>query len=148
SHASMLTGLLPTHHGVRDNVGYALTAGETLAERLKKSGFATAAFVSSAVLKHETGIGRGFDVFDDRMSPERRNLERAGAETVAAALKFANENKSRSFLLFVHLYDPHTPYAAPPEFGGRGESAYDHEVAAADAAFGALLKGLEGAGVE
>src|SRR5262245_47342627 len=57
SHASMLTGRLPVHHGVRDNIGYTLAAGErTLASRLKAAGYATGAAVSSYVLRHQTGI--------------------------------------------------------------------------------------------
>src|SRR5204863_4806016 len=68
SHASLLTGLLPPHHGVRDNIGYSLGPDErTLAARFKAAGYATGAAVSAFVLRHQTGIGRGFDFFDDRI---------------------------------------------------------------------------------
>ena len=68
SHASLVTGLLPFHHGVRDNIGYSVRADErTLAVRFKSAGYATGAAVSAFVLRHQTGIGRGFDFFDDRI---------------------------------------------------------------------------------
>jgi len=42
SHASLFTGLLPTRHGVRDNIGYTLTSKSgTLASRFKAAGYAT-----------------------------------------------------------------------------------------------------------
>jgi choline-sulfatase len=144
SHSSILTGLLPTHHGVRDNLGYELRA-ETLAETFKKNGFATGGFVSATVLRHETGIARGFDVFDEPIptGSGTAGLERPGSATVEKALAFVKGQATTPFFLFVHLYEPHTPYAAPERFRGRGSSAYDHEVAAADEIVGALLDGVE-----
>lgn len=140
AHASILTGLLPTTHGVRDNAGFELRAGSTLAEHFKKAGYATAGFVSSTVMRRETGMARGFDTFDDQMPAQ--GLERPGSATVELALRFAAANRAAPFFLFVHLYDPHTPYAAPQAFAARGQSDYDREVAAADAAVGTLLDGL------
>ncbi|MEO8501122.1 MAG: sulfatase-like hydrolase/transferase [Vicinamibacteria bacterium] len=150
SHSSMLTGLLPTHHGVRDNVGYELRGRETLAERFRKAGFATGGFVSATVLRRETGIARGFEVFDDEMpsTPGKPGLERGGPLTVERALNFVDLHKTEGFFLFVHLYEPHTPYEAPARFQDRGASSYDHEVAAADDAVGALMAGLTARGVD
>lgn len=150
SHGSMLTGLLPTRHGVRDNLGYELRAGETLAERFRKSGFATGGFVSATVLRRETGVARGFDVFDEPVAQPggSRGLERPGSVTVEQALAFVKARARQPFFLFVHLYEPHTPYAAPERFKARGTSAYDHEVAAADETVGALLDGLSALGVD
>src|SRR2546422_4454574 len=66
SHASLLTGLLPTHHGVRDNIGYAVKpASRTLASRFKSAGYATGAAVSAYGLRRQTGVADGFDFFDD-----------------------------------------------------------------------------------
>src|SRR5207245_2057674 len=42
SHASLFTGLLPFHHGLRDNIGYTLkTDQQTLASRFKAAGYGT-----------------------------------------------------------------------------------------------------------
>ncbi len=67
AHASIMTGLYPPGHGVRENVGYVLDERfPTLAELLGKGGWATGGFVSAFVLDHRWGIGRGFDrYFDD-----------------------------------------------------------------------------------
>src|SRR5712692_216410 len=67
SHASILTGLLPTEHGVRNNIGYRFDGSKhpTLAAILKSSGYATGAAVSSYVLRSGTGINSGFDFYDD-----------------------------------------------------------------------------------
>src|SRR5512142_1037767 len=57
SHCSILTGLLPADHGVRDNVGYRLASNvPTLQELLKKNGYATGGAISAFVLRRETGI--------------------------------------------------------------------------------------------
>ncbi|HUP49221.1 MAG TPA: sulfatase-like hydrolase/transferase, partial [Thermoanaerobaculia bacterium] len=57
AHASMLTGLLPPEHGIRDNLGYQLDpAIPTLPEILRNAGYATGAAVSSYVLRQESGI--------------------------------------------------------------------------------------------
>src|SRR5438093_5194953 len=66
SHTHLLTGLLPFHHGVLDNIGYAVKPDqETLASRLHAAGYVTGAAISAYVLRHQTGIHRGFDFFDD-----------------------------------------------------------------------------------
>jgi len=60
SHATLFTGLLPPQHGVRDNKGFRLEDDyATLAEILGEAGYATAGFVSSAVLRASTGVGQG-----------------------------------------------------------------------------------------
>jgi arylsulfatase A-like enzyme len=67
SHASILTGLVPAHHGVRDfgmPLGSSVT---TLAEVLKGSGYSTAAFIGSVILDSRglaPGFDRGFDYYD------------------------------------------------------------------------------------
>jgi len=67
SHLSMLTGLLPSQHGVRDNVGFRFDSAHipSIPSILKKQGYATAAAVSSFVLRGETGLADPFDTYDD-----------------------------------------------------------------------------------
>ena len=68
SHASILTGLTPLRHGVRDNGAFVLPDTlPTLASRLKAAGYATAAFVSGFPLDHRFGFATGFDTYDDRL---------------------------------------------------------------------------------
>src|SRR5256714_6258477 len=67
SHLSILTGLLPTEHKVRNNIGYRFdgTKFPTLAKVLRDHGYRTGAAVSSYVLRGDTGINSGFDFYDD-----------------------------------------------------------------------------------
>ncbi len=155
SHASILTGRLPPDHGVRDNAGFRLAGSEaTLATRLKARGFHTGAFISAFPLDSRFGLSRGFDVYDDAFvdtaaRPAFLEQERAGAETVAAARRWLDERrtKAESWFGWVHLYEPHYPYAAPEPYASRyPNDAYAGEVAATDAALGPLLQPILDAG--
>src|SRR3989475_7530664 len=71
AHASLFTGLLPPHHGVRDNLGFSLKdPHRTLASRFKAARFRTGAAISAFVLRSQTGIARGFDFYDDALVTE------------------------------------------------------------------------------
>ncbi|HEX6200568.1 MAG TPA: sulfatase, partial [Thermoanaerobaculia bacterium] len=148
SHASLLTGLLPPDHGVRDNAGYRLAkeAGTTLAERLGSSGYATGAAVSAFVMRAETGLARGFDHYDDELaagaSATIGEIQRPGGRTLDAALEWIDTLDERPFFLFFHIYEPHTPWTPPPELAARYGDTYDGDVAAADAVIGRLLAAL------
>src|SRR5260370_26815114 len=66
SHSSIFTGLVPPHHGVRDNGGFFLDdAKTTLAKRLRQAGYATGAFVGAWVLEAKWGLAQGFDEYSD-----------------------------------------------------------------------------------
>jgi arylsulfatase A-like enzyme len=153
AHASMLTGLYPPRHGVRDNGLGALSASAvTLAERAKAAGLDTAAFLSAAVLAAPFGLDQGFDAYDSpggaSASAALLIHERPASETVRAARAWlASRDRSRPFFLWVHLFDPHYPYAPPPEFAERaGGDVYLGEVAAKDASIGELLDALRASG--
>lgn len=151
SHASILSGELPFTHGVRDNVGFTVRTGQRfLQHTLKQAGYATGGFVSSYVLRAQTGIGRGFDHFDDQLpaaSPEAPlgQVQRAGEETIAAALRWVDAQASARFFLFAHIYEPHTPYAPPPRF--TNVDPYDGEVEYSDEIVGRLLDHLRAKGL-
>ena len=72
AHTSILTGMYPPQHGVRNNgMHYVPPEVETLPERLREHGFATAAFVSASVLERRYGLDQGFGVV--LHSQERRD---------------------------------------------------------------------------
>ena len=90
THATLLTGLYPPQHGLRNNGSHHLPPRvRTLAERLRERGLRTAAFVSAAVLDRRYGLDRGFETYDDELDggerQERMVVERPAAPTVAAA---------------------------------------------------------------
>jgi len=143
SHASLFTGLLPTRHGVRDNIGYTLAAKSgTLASRFKAAGYATGAAVSAYVLRHQTGIADGFDFFDDAIEVAGAgdllaDTQRDGRLTVDALAAWLDRQADSKVFAFLHLYEPHTPYSPPPAY--RGGDLYDGEIAYADELVGRLL---------
>src|SRR5262249_3970778 len=147
AHAALLSGHLPFETGVRDNVGFSIKPGERLLpQMLRDRGFATAGIVSAYVLRKETGISQGFDYFDGEMPTASATeaigqVQRDGAQSEALAEKWlAGVGTSRAFL-FLHLYEPHKPYAPPERFSDY--SPYDGEIAYADEIVGKLMKYLK-----
>jgi choline-sulfatase len=150
SHASIFTGLNPPTHKVRDTGGFILSPSTaTLASLLEQRGWDTAAFVSSAVLKKRFGFDHGFAVYDDKM-PRPGNAqevledaERRAGDTVNHAVEWLDSRGDKPFFLWVHLYDPHTPYDPPSPFREQyKDRPYDGEIAYADRELGRLMESL------
>lgn len=142
AHASMLTGLYPSEHGVHENARYLPDRFERLATRFQRQGFATAALVSGYPLAREFGLARGFDVYDDDF-PGNGAERRAGA-TTAAAKDYLGKHQNEKLFLWVHYYDPHFPYAPPEPFRSEYEKEpYLGEIAFMDHALGDLLRAFE-----
>lgn len=142
SHVSMMSGLYPAGHGVHENARYVPATVKLLAERLKESGYRTSAFVSSFALARRFGIGRGFDVYDDTLPAGAP--ERTSAATTDVALADLAQPAPGPRFIWVHYYDPHTPYAPPEPFRSKyPKSPYLGEVAAMDAQLGRLIAAFE-----
>ena len=152
AHASLFTGLLPPKHEVRDNMGFQLKATHpTLAERFKAAGLATGGAVSAYVLRGPTGISRGFDFYEDALTIDTAkgslgDLQRDGAVAVDALARWIEALGGKRFFAFLHLYEPHSPYA-PPERHRDLALPYDGEVAYADELLGRFLDRLKAAGL-
>ncbi|HEX6850495.1 MAG TPA: sulfatase-like hydrolase/transferase [Candidatus Polarisedimenticolaceae bacterium] len=155
AHAALMTGTPPPVHGVRDNGGFFLADGhETLAEILRASGRATAAFVGAFVLNHHWGIAQGFDHYDDAFGPDDPvaaadlHQQRDGAEVADRAIAWLEANRARPFFAWLHFYDPHWPYEPKGELATAFASApYDGEIAYADAQLGRVLDRLRELGL-
>jgi arylsulfatase A-like enzyme/thioredoxin-like negative regulator of GroEL len=163
SHASILTGVSPPVHGLRANGLFRLGPSlPTLATILKSAGYRTGAFVGAFVLDARFGLGRGFDVYDDRYGEKPADDPAEGAERRAEDVvkpatawilnpqstinpQSATRNPQSPWFAWVHLYDPHEPYRAPEPYASQHEP-YDAEVAYADAMVGRLLDDLRAAG--
>jgi arylsulfatase A-like enzyme/Flp pilus assembly protein TadD len=146
SHTSILTGLLPLHHGVRRNGAAGLAAGTaTLASRLAAAGYRTGAFVAAFVLDHRFGLQAGFEVYDDEVNRDPNagwvlEAARPANQVVDRALAWLDHDDGRPFFLWVHLYDAHAPYNPPSPWRERHPgSPYDGAVAFDDAQLGRLL---------
>lgn len=145
AHATLLTGQEPVRHGVRNNGSYALPASAaTLTEAFAAAGYRTAAFISSFILNGRFGLAQGFSLYDDAVVNER-----PGAETARRVIAWLSEREARRpFFLWMHLYDPHTPWTPPRACRALAlPSPYDQEIAAADAAFGMVIDALRQEGV-
>lgn len=152
SHVSIMTGLYPVTHGIRNN-GHDLPSGiRTLAQILKAKGYATAAFVSSFSVDSRFGLDRGFDVYDDTFRAESpfktQNAERRAEETFARFSRWLENNAKGRFFGWVHYFDPHLPYDPPSPFKeGFEKDPYDGEIAYMDHYVGAILERLKQQGI-
>ena len=92
SHATILTGLHPSHHGVRTNDGFRLAATvPTLAEQLKAAGYRTGAFVGGYPVRAASGLARGFDRYDDAFLISPDASERSADEVMRSATLWVDE---------------------------------------------------------
>ena len=181
SHASIFTGLYPPAHGVQKNAVPLPRRHETLAERLAAEGYQTAAVVSSFVLDSKFQWDQGFEVYLDDFAEADRSVKperweghaihagfdrRALATTRLASRWLWERDRGRPFFLFVHYFDPHSPYAPPEAFPQRfptppasattpgprivreQRALYDAEIAYTDRALAELLEVLRREGLD
>ncbi len=154
SHTSLLTGTHPPYHGVRDNGVHIAPEGlQTLAESFQAAGYRTGAFVGAFVLDSRWGLAQGFDrYFDDFEMPKQQaiflsRVQRSGSEVIDTALAWAREDDTAPFFMWVHLYDPHTPYEPPEPFKSRyADRPYVGEIAWTDSLVGRLTSWLDDTG--
>ncbi len=147
SHTTIMSGWLPMHHGVRVNVEMAVPKSiPLLAPAFKDAGYNTAAFISASVLLRRYGLDRGFDVYDESFYDRvKKGHQKANAEeTLGKARAWLSGGKA-PFFCWIHLFDPHVPYAAPEPYGSKYKSApYDGEVAYMDHSLQAFFSDLSG----
>jgi choline-sulfatase len=151
SHAVILTGTYPFQNGVQDFTGQPLDSQfRTVAQAFKKFGYSTGAVVSAFVLDRSWGLARGFDFYDDAFSAKTFAVKDAGlvdrraGESVPKAIAWLAKTSHRPFFLWLHLYDPHSPYDPPEPYRTeyRGH-LYDGEIAYADHELGNLITWLK-----
>jgi choline-sulfatase len=169
SHITILTGLLPSIHGVTD-FGVPLSPQHvTTAELLKKQGYQTAAFIGAVILDSNMlapGLDRGFDFYDNFPKTESKNddgknidsnknkkerwgrVERRGMEVVEHAETWFEKHRNGPHFVWVHMYDPHDPYEPPAPFLEKyKDHLYDGEIAYADSALARWIAFLKKSGV-
>jgi arylsulfatase A-like enzyme/Flp pilus assembly protein TadD len=149
SHATLLSGLFPPRHGVRDNGTFVLPERiSTVAERLAARGYDTAAVVSAVVLARRQGLAQGFRIYDDDLGAgyaQGTMVSERPAEQTTAAASAALAGLKRPFFLWVHYFDPHEEYRPPTRFADAAKGPhrlYDGEIAYMDEQIGVLLRKL------
>lgn len=158
SHSTILTGLYPPGHGVRDNGLFQLpSAVTTLAEMLAAEGYRTGAAVGAYPLSEEFGIGQGFEFFDDRFDSDGNDVseapglffeERRADAVNDALLPWLESARDEPFFAWVHYFDPHHPHNPPAPYDQLfRHDPYQGELAFADQSFASLRRQLERWGV-
>lgn len=172
AHTTMMTGLYPFHHSVRNNGTYATGDSlRTLAEALSEAGYRTGAILAAFPLATQFGLDQGFDHYDDAFPGDREHAavemaQRPGNQVTELSLAWIDGRDGRvgngstvagaddrdqddrpatgePFFLWAHYFDPHYPYTPPePYLQQFPGSPYAGEVAFMDAQIGALLEGL------
>ncbi len=152
THASILTGLNPYQHGIRDNNMYRLSPEfVTLADRFKAAGYHTAAFISAFVLHRRFGLNKGFDLYNDIFINPRDDgfhvVDRRASETSFLVGEWLTINRDAlmesPFFLWIHYYDPHAPYDPPEPWLSAYDDPYAGEIAYMDDWIGYVLDTLE-----
>lgn len=154
SHTTILTGVYPCAHGVRDNALFEVGGGaKLLSEVLHDSGFRTGAFVATFILDAKFGLAQGFDVYQ-APDPSRDGLgwspiELDASQVTEGALRFIDTLKpGERFFLWVHYYDPHAPHHSMPGERQDGQDDYDAEIARCDAHSRHILERLHSRGLD
>ncbi|HEY7160242.1 MAG TPA: sulfatase, partial [Acidobacteriota bacterium] len=145
SHASILTGMLPYHHGIWNNGPFSLEPKSvTLAESLKTAGYKTGAVISSHVLFHTFGLAQGFDFYDDSLQESAgSDPEKVASQVVTAANRWLGKEIQPPFFMWLHFYDPHFPWTPPEPYRTKfANSLYDGEIAYMDDAIGKIINKL------
>jgi len=149
SHASIMTGLYPFRHRLRDNgTGPLDPQAVTLAEVFDGAGYETGAVIAAYVLNSRYGLAQGFDHYDETIASEAHATglhfaERPASIVTDAALSWLEGIDAKPYFLWVHYFDPHSPYAPPNVPRNSSEvELYDGEIAYADRELGRLLAGI------
>lgn len=151
SHCSIMTSTYMSQHGAFN--GSAMKENlPTIAEILQKNGYNTAAFVSSAmVTSGNSGLNRGFEYYEDSLSPystffrhdefqllltvhklsylsKLKLYQIPGSIVSERAMSWLRKKREGPFFCWLHYYDPHTPYDAPQPYKDMYKGKLDPEL--------------------
>lgn len=161
-HAAMLTGLRPAVAvtAPEEMLYQRLRGFPSLADRLRPSGYLTAAFTENAFVSRNYGFAAGFELFHEDKSADPMAEKTHGArETFDRALAWIREHRDQRKFTFIHTYEVHDPYTPPTEHaavfpataGARqvdiNSSLYDAEIHYLDAVLGNFIANLETLGL-
>jgi len=158
SHSTIFTGTFPQYHHV---VNFSLPLPTDLPYMpaiLKEHGYSTGAFVGSIALDptwEVAGFERGYDTYDagfswQKFTPATRyqTMERRAGDVVDHALSYLDKPRQGPFFIWVHVYDPHSPYDPPEPYKTRyAKALYDGEIAYVDSALGKFFEQLKAKGL-
>ena len=152
SHATILTGLEPYQHGVRNNGSFSLEDEFlTVAEVLLEEGYRTGAVIGAYPVIGRFGLAQGFESYDDTLTLEVADTpvtQRRAEEVTSRGLRWLAAPRAAPWFLWLHYFDPHDPYTPPePWADAFRESPYDGEMAYMDSHLGGLFRELKRRGL-
>jgi arylsulfatase A-like enzyme len=163
SHVSIFTSTYPFVHRAKNGLPMR-TNLRTLPGEFKEIGYRTAAFTSAyTTLSAVTGLGPSFDTYVDSLSPYSpfllshelqplfpyRLLDRLSGNQIRGAVvnarvsRWLDEPPSQPFFVWIHYFDAHAPYDAPPEYEGKYERPLDTSTQRSVAKYKAALSYLD-----
>ena len=111
SHVSLLTSLHGVHHQVYYDDEKMPVELITLADQFREAGFSCGAITGGGFVSSVYGFSKGFDTYNEG---EGGVFRQDSAEMVfRAASEWIEKHEDRDFFLFIHTYQPHSPYACP-----------------------------------
>jgi len=114
AHATLLTGLYPSRHGLTSHARYLSSDLTTLAQLFSQAGYRTAAVVNSHNLGPEFGLDRGFQQYS--YVEERVERREPSSEITDQGLEWIEDAGKSPLFLFLHYYDVHSDYASLPGY--------------------------------
>jgi arylsulfatase A-like enzyme len=153
SHLSIFTSTYPSFHRGKGPVWDLNQSWNeelpTMAGILRDAGYVTAAFAGSATVAATFGFSKGFDSYNENPTDEGTDVERITGK----AIEWLEKNQHRSFFLFVHTFEAHSPFLddhfVHREGIDRGDveamliAGYDSDVRRTDKHLGELLHALD-----
>ncbi len=110
SFASMITGRLPSEISAMIYTGYLPERNVTIGELLLTEGYATATICSN------TWLGNPQSGFHQGMEEMWFRYNASASDSVEKTKDFIARSNGRDWFCFLHIIDPHVPYAPPMEF--------------------------------
>lgn len=120
--ASLLTGLPPTAHHVRDAESSYLDDGlATVAEAFADAGYTTAGFVANPIVGASDNFDQGFETW--------LHLPNARGGSLNLGLRNWLENTDGlARFIYFHAFDPHAPYLSPGDTAAAAEAERDKQI--------------------
>ncbi len=134
AHISIFTGLSPFEHKIFLNGQFYKIDKGYLPFLFKERGYKNWAFLSSSILDRVFGLSKGFDFYEDNINNERR------CEDTLNIFKEKLKDLKEPFFLWIHFFDPHTPYTPPEVYRKKFLNPYDGEIAYMDFCISELFK--------
>lgn len=114
SHVSILTGLYCAHHQVYQDSERMDPSDGTLAEKMRENSYKTTAFTGGGFVSAVYGFSKGFDSYYEGEGGVFH--QDSAAKVFSVVSPWIDRSRDQDFFLFIHTYQPHSPYACPPPY--------------------------------